>query len=112
MPQLGIEKVNQIRGCLASEYTETSIIHQKRHSGRASYLACLLRWGTLTQLSITQGHVGKEKVQPWGIGWDSLPPPIHPLVFRAQCFWPPTKILCHHVSRVADIHRPHDEEEE
>ena len=77
-----------------------------------SYLACFLRWGTLTQLSITQGHVGKEKVQPWGIGWDSLPPPIHPLVFRAQCFWPPTKILCHHVSRVADIHRPHDEEEE
>ena len=76
-----------------------------------SYLACLLRWGTLTQLNITQGHVGKKKVQPWGIGWDSLPP-IHPLVFRAQCFWPPPKILCHHVSRVADIHRPHDEEEE
>lgn len=99
--------------CLRSLQKHGSSIKQK-HSGRASYLACFLRLGTLTQLNITQGHVAKERGNFAGkwLGY-SLPPPIHPLVFRAQSYVASNPKSCvTNVSRVADIHRPNDEEEE
>ena len=75
-----LRKSNPRMSCL-SFYRNIDHPSKKTQWYTSSYLACFLRLGTFTQLSITQGHVGKKNGATLGkwLGY-SLPPHTPPSI--------------------------------